>query len=203
MRTIETIASPDDPSKAIIGILVDQDARIELPFDVDIDLGTGRRLTGTVNSVFADRLVSVTYSKLGGQHLLASWIPLLALTAQRGQQWSAVCIGRPPRGTTPRIQGLDGPNDSVGLLRDLVAMYDEGRRRPLPLPIKTSYAWAGARHVGDDPAQAANYRWRNERDDPAIARVWGRDPGLDELVGLDEYAQRLWLPLLQAEGVAP
>ena len=37
--TIETIASPDDPSKAIIGILVDQDARIELPFDVDIDLG--------------------------------------------------------------------------------------------------------------------------------------------------------------------
>ncbi|KRD17820.1 exodeoxyribonuclease V subunit gamma [Mycobacterium sp. Root265] len=172
-------------------------------FDVDIDLGAGRRLTGTVNSVFADRLVSVTYSKLGGQHLLASWIPLLALTAQRGQQWSAVCIGRPPRGTTPRIQGLDGPNDSVVLLRDLVAMYDEGRRRPLPLPIKTSYAWAGARHVGDDPTQAANYRWRNDRDDPAIARVWGRDPGLDELVGLDEYAQRLWLPLLQAEGVAP
>lgn len=172
-------------------------------FDVDIDLGTGRRLTGTVNSVFADRLVTVTYSKLGGQHLLASWIPLLALTAQRGRQFSAVCIGRPPRGSTPRVQGLDGPNDSVGLLRDLVAMYDEGRRRPLPLPIKTSYAWAGAVHVGDDPAQAANYRWRNERDDPAIERVWGRGPGLDELVGLDEYAQRLWLPLLHAEGVAP
>lgn len=172
-------------------------------FDVDVDLGAGRRLTGTVNSVFADRLVTVTYSKLGGQHLLASWIPLLALTAQRGQRWSAVCIGRPPRGTTPRIQGLDGPNDAVDLLRDLVVMYDEGRRRPLPLPIKTSYAWAGARHAGDDPAQAANYRWRNERDDPAIERVWGRDPGLDELVGLDDYAPRLWFPLLQAEGVAP
>ncbi len=36
---VETIASPDDPSKAIVGILVDQDAKIELPFDVDIDLG--------------------------------------------------------------------------------------------------------------------------------------------------------------------
>lgn len=173
-------------------------------FDVDIDLGTGRRLTGTVNSVFADRLVPVpTYSKLGGQHLLAAWIPLLALTAQRGSHWSAVCIGRPPRGTAPRVQCLDSPNDAAGLLRDLVSMYDEGRRRPLPLPIKTSYAWAGARHIGDDPAQSANYRWRNERDDPAIQRVWGRDPGLQELVGLDEYAQRLWLPLLQAEGVAP
>lgn len=175
-----------------------------LAFDVDIDLGAGRRLTGTVNSVFGDRLVPVpTYSKLGGQHLLASWIPLLALTAQRGQQWTAVCIGRPPRGTTPRVQSLDGPDDAVGLLRDLVAMYDEGRRRPLPLPIKTSYAWAAARQAGDDPAQAANYRWRNDRDDPAIERVWGRDPDLSDLVGLDEYAQRLWFPLLQAEGVAP
>ncbi len=73
----------------------------------------------------------------------------------------------------------------------------------MPLPIKTSYAWAGARYVGDDPAQAATYRWRNERDDPAITRVWGRDPDLSELVGLDEYAQRLWVPLLHAEGVAP
>lgn len=172
-------------------------------FDVDVDLGAGRRLTGTVNSVFEGRLVNVYYSKLGGQHLLASWIPLLALTAQRGQQFSAVCIGRPPRGSTPRVQGLDSPNDAAGLLRDLVAMYDEGRRHPLPLPIKTSYAWAAARQSGDDPAQAASYRWRNERDDPAIERVWGRGPDLDDLVGLDEYAQRLWLPLLHAEGVAP
>ncbi|MCF6386575.1 exodeoxyribonuclease V subunit gamma [Mycobacterium sp. MBM] len=170
-------------------------------FDVDIDLGAGRRLTGTVTNVFGDHLVPVpTYSKLGGQHLLASWIPLLALTAQRGRQWTAVCIGRPPRGTTPRVQGLGGPPDAVELLRDLVSMYDEGRQRPLPLPIKTSYAWAAARQAGDDPAQAANYRWRNERDDPAFERVWGRDADLSDLTGLDEYAQRLWLPLLHAEG---
>lgn len=37
--TVRTIASPADPSRAVIGILVDQDARIELPIDVDIDLG--------------------------------------------------------------------------------------------------------------------------------------------------------------------
>jgi Lon-like protease len=37
--TVRTIASPQDPSRAIVGILVDQNARIELPFDVDIDLG--------------------------------------------------------------------------------------------------------------------------------------------------------------------
>ncbi|MCV7431920.1 exodeoxyribonuclease V subunit gamma [Mycolicibacterium bacteremicum] len=168
-------------------------------FDVDIDLGAGRRLTGTVSSVFGDRLVAVTYSKLGGQHLLASWVPLLALTAAHGSHWSAVCIGRPPRGTDPRVLGLGGPPDAPALLRDLVAMYDEGRRRPLPLPIKTSYAWAAARQAGEDPRQPASYRWRNESDDPAIERVWGRDASLDDLAGLDGYAQRLWLPLLEAE----
>lgn len=168
-------------------------------FDVDIDLGTGRRLTGTVPLVFGDRLVSVTYSKLGGQHLLAAWIPLLALTAARGAHWSAVCIGRPPRGVQPRVTGLAAPQDATDLLRDLVSMYDEGRRRPLPLPIKTSYAWAAARQAGDDPHQPASYRWRNERDDPAIERVWGRDAALEDLDGLSDYAPRLWLPLLDAE----
>ncbi|MGW0161240.1 exodeoxyribonuclease V subunit gamma [Mycobacterium sp. NPDC003323] len=172
-------------------------------FDVAVDLGAGRRLTGTVSSVFGDRLVTVTYSKLGGQHLLASWIPLLALTAAHGTRWSAVCIGRPPRGTDPRVTALSGPADAQTLLRDLVAMYDEGRTRPLPLPIKTSYAWAAARQAGEDPQQPANYRWRNERDDPAIQRVWGRDADLEDLVGLPDYAPRLWLPLLDAEEAAP
>jgi Lon-like protease len=37
--TVRTIASPQDTSRAIVGILVDQNAEIELPFDVDIDLG--------------------------------------------------------------------------------------------------------------------------------------------------------------------
>ncbi len=37
--TVRTVPSPLDESRAIIGILVDQDARIELPLDVDIDLG--------------------------------------------------------------------------------------------------------------------------------------------------------------------
>lgn len=37
--TVRTVASPADASKAIIGILVDQDAKIDLPLDVNIDLG--------------------------------------------------------------------------------------------------------------------------------------------------------------------
>jgi PDZ domain-containing protein len=37
--TVKTIANPSDPSRAIIGILVNQDARIRVPLDIDIDLG--------------------------------------------------------------------------------------------------------------------------------------------------------------------
>lgn len=174
-------------------------------YDVDIDLGTGRRLTGTVSPVFGDRLVSVTYSKLDGKHLLQSWIPLLALAAAYPERdWSAVCIGRPRRGDNPRVEGLGRPDDPVALLADLVAIYDAGRREPLPLPIKTSYAWAAARHAGDDPEREAGFRWRSSRfpgedEAPAHVRAWGRGVPLSRLAGLGEYSERLWLPMLQAE----
>lgn len=184
-------------------------------YDVDIDLGSGRRLTGTVSPVYGERLVSVTYSKLDGRHLLESWIPLLALIAHDAvADWSAVCIGRPKRGTIPRVEGLGRPHDdAVEVLRDLVAIYDAGRREPIPLPVKTSYAWAAARHCGDDPVQGARYRWKWEDEEPAHVRVWGRKAPLAALMQpvrpgeeydgednrLGAYAARLWLPMLRAE----
>ena len=97
-----------------------------LAVDVDIDLGSGRRLTGTVSPVFGDRLVEVTYSKLGGKHLLAAWIPLLALAAHDpGQAWTAVCIGRRKKGDGARRETISSPAvPAVDLLRDLVAIYE-------------------------------------------------------------------------------
>ncbi len=182
-------------------------------YDVDINLGSGRRLTGTVSPVFGDRLVSVTYSKLDGRHVLESWIPLLALIAHDpNHDWCAVCIGRPKRGTNPRVEGLGWPidDDAVDVLRALVAIYDAGRREPIPLPIKTSYAWAVARHGGDDPVYSAERRWKSndsfdgEDAAPACVRAWGPRAGLKDLVdlGLDDYACRLWLPMLRAEQTA-
>jgi exodeoxyribonuclease V gamma subunit len=174
--------------------------------DIDIDLG-GRRLTGTVSPVFGDRLVAVRYSKTDGRHLLQSWIPFLALLSHEpGRDWSAVCIGRERRDINPRVDILRRPNvPAVELLTDLVAMYDEGRRTPLPLPPKTSFAWADARHRGRDPEQAARYKWVTNRfpaedQHPAQERTWGRGAWLKVLVdaGLDDYASRLWLPMLRA-----
>ena len=192
--------------------------------DVDIDLGDGRRLTGTVSGVYGDRVVFVTYSKLGGKHLLEAWIRLLALTAGvPGRQWSAVCIGRAERGAAA-AERLLGPPDgapseaAVEVLRGLVDLYDAGRREPLPLPVKTSYAWAEARLHNGDAERAAGFRWRTgkypgEDQDQAYARVWGNRAPLrtlltpprpgEELAGertrLGAFAARLWLPMLRAE----
>jgi len=189
-------------------------------YDVDVDLGAGRRLTGTVSPVFGDHLVSVTYSKLDGKHLLASWIPLLALYAQHpDRDWTAICIGRARRSTRPSQRGLGQPRQpAVDLLRDLVDVYDAGRREPLPLPVKTSYAWASARLEGGDPEREAAFRWKSgmypgEDQDPAQVRAWGPNAWLsvlkqdlrpgEEVDGethrLGAYSSRLWLPMLRAE----
>lgn len=183
-------------------------------YDLDIDLG-GRRLTGTVSPVFGDRIVWVTYSKLDGRHLLESWIRLVALVAQHsGRDWTAVCIGRPKKGVRPAQRVLGAPDVSaVEVLRELVALYDAGRREPLPLPVRTSYAWAYGRYSGDDPEREAAWRWKYDKEEPAIERVWGRGAPLSDLLTpvrpgeecegestrLGAFAARLWLPLLRAE----
>ncbi len=187
-------------------------------FDLDIDLGGGRRLTGTVPSVHGYRLVSVSFSRLDAKQLLSCWIQLLALSANDDDHnWTALAIGRGRNSPATRLFGPVGP-EARALLADLAAIYDAGRREPLPLPLKTSFAWYQARHTGDDPAIAAGRRWRptsydGENADPAHVRVWGPYSRLDDLLEptrpdeerpgeptrLGAYAARLWEPMLRFE----
>ncbi|MGO9924601.1 MAG: exodeoxyribonuclease V subunit gamma [Mycobacterium sp.] len=189
--------------------------------DVDVDLGGGRRLTGTVTPVFGDRTVSVTYSRLAPKHVLASWIALVALAVHNpGRDWTALCIGRGKSKNRIAARLFAPPPDPVAVLRDLVALYDAGRREPLPLPLKTSCAWAEARRDGNDPHEAARAKWgtnrfhTGENDERAHERVWGKRSALDSMLGpprsgeempgedtrLGALAARLWLPVLAAEG---
>src|SRR4051794_22475601 len=98
--------------------------------DVAVDLGDGRRLVGTVPEVYGDRLVSVTYSRLGPKHRLASWVRLLSLAASdEDRSWTAHTIGRPhSRSRDDTAVSLLGPLDhtAVDRLRDLVALRDRG-----------------------------------------------------------------------------
>ena len=194
-------------------------------YDLDIEIGSGpgnlRRLTGTVTPVFGTQTVTVTFSRLGGKHLLESWIPLLALKVIKPRtDWNALCLGRAKNDDQIAQRLLGPPADPLGTLRDLVRLYDAGRREPLPLPVRTSYAWAEARHAERDPARVAGWRWDTqnypgENAEPAHERVWGRGARLDALLGpphpgeeivgentrLGALSARLWLPLLRAERI--
>jgi exodeoxyribonuclease V gamma subunit len=189
-------------------------------YDVDIDLGGGRRLTGTVSPVFGERTVSVTYSRLAATHVLQAWIALVALAAQQPEtEWTALCIGRGKSRNRIATRLFQSPRKPLDVLKDLVALYDTGRREPLPLPLKTSCAWAEARRDDDDPIEAAQDKWKTttfhagENDEAAHSRVWGRNAPLEKLLGaprpgeevsgedtrLGALAMRLWLPLLTDE----
>jgi exodeoxyribonuclease V gamma subunit len=175
-------------------------------YDVDVELPGGRRLTGTVTPVYGDRLVAVGYSRLDGKQLLASWVRLLALAAGHpDHNWTALTIGRAPRGTQPAQRLLGPPADEpLTLLSSLVDLYDEGRRAPLHLPLKTSFAWASSAFMSQDPKPEALKKWRSGRfpgedADPAHVRVWGERADLDELTDLPALAEGLWFPLLASE----
>ncbi len=90
------------------------------------------------------------------------------------------CIGRPKRGTTPRSEAWAARAEAaVDVLPISVRVYDEGRREPLPLPVKTSYAWAGARSRRTAiPTRPARCRWRSNDHYP------GEDPGAGARAGL-------------------
>jgi exodeoxyribonuclease V gamma subunit len=200
---------------------------------VDVDLGDGRRLTGTVSHVYGNKLVSVTYSRLAAKHRLRSWVDLLALSVGHpDESWTAHALGRGRAGTT---RALTGPLDhrAVAWLRDLVDLYDRGMCEPLPMPVKTACAYAEASLVRGrggqvDPEAKARREWETDRysptgipgEDADLAHVQAFGPGAalegflvapraDETWNaqphrLGQYAWRLWQPLLEgAEKVGP
>lgn len=189
--------------------------------DVDVDLGDGRRLTGTVPGVYGTRVVSLGYSRLNARQRLQTWVDLLALSATYpDQHWTAHAVGRERAG--PK-RALSGPLDhrAVDWLRQLVDLRDRGLCTPLPVPVKTGAAWAEAHlreQMGQDtpPYAAANREWetdpfnqfgiQGEDADGYHQRVYGARASLDLLVdaGLGDLAWRIWEPLLTgAERVGP
>ena len=189
--------------------------------DVDVDLGGGRRLSGTVSGIYGSKIVSLGYSRLKARQRLHSWIDLLALSAGHpDESWTAHAVGRDRAGP---LRALAGPLDhrAVDWLRALVELRDLGMRQPLPAPLMTAYVWADthARELrGDDrsPEHLAAREWvtdpnnrfgiLGEDADAHHVRVYGARAPLQVLIdaGLASYAWQIWEPLLTgAERVGP
>ncbi len=126
-----------------------------LSLEVNVGLGDGTRLVGTVPDVRADVIGTASFSKLGPNHRLQAWLRLLALTLARPQRpWAAVTVGRLREAGPPGAQvsiaaiGVLGVDESARreaagrYLAVLVDLYRRGMREPLPIYCRTSAAWA-------------------------------------------------------------
>jgi len=189
--------------------------------DVDVTLDDGRRVVGSVSDVYQEHIVSVTYSSLAAKHRLRSWLDLLALASSEPDvPWVAHAIGRYRKaGRHAQV----GPINEVARthLADLVALRDLGLCEPLPLPLKTSLAFAerrrnqlhsdavdGARGEWDERTLRNNVTIPGESDDPHHGVIWGLGSPLEAILDADDasaqfavLSQRLWDPLLAIEQV--
>ena len=136
--------------------------------DVNLDLGDGRRLSGTVANVGNHLLRSVAYSRVSPSARLSAWVRLLALTAgDPSRPYEALTIGRAQRDapehaavTIARIAPLDGGVARRELLK-LVELRDRGLREALPIATASSAAYARAAARGKDGATAARKQWES------------------------------------------
>jgi exodeoxyribonuclease V gamma subunit len=185
--------------------------------DVRLVVG-GRELSGTVNGVRDDAVVSVTYSTLSARHRARAWVQALALAATEGGG-RAVTVGR--FGSRVRTSTIVAPSDPAAALAGLVDLHDRGMCEPLPIATKTSAAYATARLGGGTVEQAlesAGREWRSsyggEHEDRPVRYVWGESAALTDLLAaapgdgeqwpgestrFGALACRLWAPVRDAE----
>lgn len=214
-RTVETLVRAAGPDYA------------QPPRDIDIalDLGAGRRLTGTVADVRGELLVRTTYSRVAPKHRIAAWVSLLALAVTEERSWRAAVTGR-GRFPTPAWRAeltAPGAAEATTMLRTLVALRDTGLTEPLPISTATTAAYAEARYrrLAPEEAIAAAHREFGggdktrdfaEHTDRNLRYVWGPVPDLRDLTAapapagepventrFGSIARRLWVPLLRAE----
>ncbi|AHH18049.1 exodeoxyribonuclease V gamma chain [Nocardia nova SH22a] len=195
--------------------------------DVAVDLGSGRRLTGTVADVHDDALIRATYSRLAPKHRMAAWVRLLALAAtERHQGWRAVGIGRGRFGRPAWRSTLTAPDaaTAAALLADLADLRDEGLAEPLPFGPASSALYAERRCRGADLDEALaaaeeeffggpkGPRPFGDHTDRYLTYIWGPDLTFERLTAplpkpdrhgettvFGSVARRMWNPLLAGE----
>ncbi len=159
--------------------------------DVRAELPGLPAVVGTVSGVRGDVLQTVTYRRIQPGLRLAAWVRLLALgVTDPARPYQAVTVCRSESGATRPVTvarlgplGDDAPARKAvaGLhLRQLVGLYRQGMREPLPLFCRTSAAYASARRAGADDALViaareweTSFRRTNEDRDPEHLVVFG------------------------------
>ncbi|WP_378731372.1 exodeoxyribonuclease V subunit gamma [Nocardia brasiliensis] len=194
--------------------------------DIAVDLGNGRRLTGTVPEVRGETLVRTTFSRLAPKHRIAAWVSLLALAVTEDRSWRAVTTGRGQFGPPAWRSEITAPDMPAAraILRELVALREAGMTEPLPVAPGATAAYAERRFRGantDEAIVAAEREFNGGPNGPGpfgdhtdrhLRYVWGPAPRLEHLMAIPAppgepgettrfgaLARRMWVPLLSAE----
>lgn len=136
-------------------------------YDIDVDLGDGTRLLGTVNSVRGTCLTGIGYGYLSPRHRLSAWLRLLALTVTfPDETWQAVTLGLDRDRTQCARSTLRPVTAEVAdrLIRQYVALYRDGLQAPLPVSPRSSEAYAVRRSSGTPPQLARSEAARQWND---------------------------------------
>ncbi|WP_433621446.1 exodeoxyribonuclease V subunit gamma [Nocardia sp. CA-120079] len=194
--------------------------------DIAVDLGNGRRLTGTVPEVRGESLVRTMFSRLAPKHRIAAWVSLLALAVTEDRSWRAVTTGRGQFGRPAWRSEIMAPEPpaALAILRELVRLRDTGLTEPLPIAPSATAAYAERRFRGSNADEAVSAAEREfnggpngpgpfgDHTDRHLRYIWGPAPRLEHLMAapapagepgettrFGSLARRMWAPLLAAE----
>ena len=192
--------------------------------DVNLALGDGRTLAGTVTGVCGDTLRSISYSRVRPRDRLRAWVRLLALSAALPERrFQSLVIGRARTGafdadvTVARILPVDR-EAAVAQLEVLIDLYDRGMREPLPVSCDASAAYAQDGEAAAEKAWTSTFEYSKEDRQPEHVLVYGSAISLsdllerpprdderwyeeDEASRFGAYARRLWEGLLAREEI--
>jgi len=196
---------------------------------VDLDVG-GVRVVGTIPDLWTEGMHRARFSKVRGRAWIDAWVHLLAACASGAEFSGRVTVhGRAGGGTDEATLDWGGlaagerRDRALAALADVVGLWRDGMRRPLPLFERASFAFADSllagAHAGDLDAAFRDARraWRSNeasgyagddsdawvsflvRDDDPLRPGFvmpGSAPG--DASGFAETALRVWGPILAA-----
>jgi exodeoxyribonuclease V gamma subunit len=191
--------------------------------DVNLALGDGRTLAGTVTGVCGETLRSISYSRVRPRDRLRAWVRLLALSAALPERrFQSLVIGRARAGafdadvSVARILPVDRET-ALAQLEVLIDLYDRGMREPLPLSCDASAAYAQGGEAAANKAWTSDFDYPKEDRQAEHVLVYGSAIPLSDLLEpsprdderwyeseatrFGAYARRLWEGLLAREQI--